>query len=278
MKVEIIGLIAPFALASSLAVAAPINIDSPGGDTGASSFTWQGLEFTLDNQPGAAVNAPHRIEGNSQDEVNFFLEEPGKVSYRAELPMFPGSSTRYSLGFRYGEDVTEATPAFSDLTGFYRRISSGTEIVQQLLAGSDENNDDSVFYGTTGRTAVGGSMANQNFLTNLGFGVDGLFEMRVAPDGTAQTSVTANGVNDSADFEVDLTPGGQPEPFTFNELLLQVESFQDENSFENQFGEAGQKFTFTSANVSQVPVPATWLLLFAGLIGLTIFRRNSSFY
>jgi hypothetical protein len=81
------------------AAAGPIAIDSPGGDTGASSFFWQGLTFTLDDQPGAAVNAPHRVEGSSNGEISFFLEEPGKVSYRAVLPKRT-TVTDYELGFR----------------------------------------------------------------------------------------------------------------------------------------------------------------------------------
>jgi len=253
------GTAAAGTLAATLAAApsaeAAISIDSPGGDTSASSFTWQGLNFTLDNQPGSAVNAPHRVEGTSSGAIDFFLEEPGKVSYRAELPTFEDNPTAYSLGFRYGEDLSASTPAFSNMTGFYRRIDDGTEIVQQMLAGSDAGNSDSVFYGTTGRTAAGGSMSNQKFLTNLGFGVDGLLEMVVSPDGTAETSVFADGVAGSADFSVDLTPDGVPSTFTFAELILQAESFQDDTSFADQFGETGQKFTFTSADVSEVPVP-----------------------
>jgi hypothetical protein len=246
-----------------------ITIDSPGGDTGASSFTWQGLEFTLSDQPGPAVNAPHRVEGDSNGEVSFFLEQPGKVSYRAILSPSTSLPTRYSLGFRYGEDLSGPTPSFSDLTGFFRRLDSGTEIIQQLLAGSDAGNPDSVFYGSTGRTAAGGSMANQAFLTNLGFGVDGTFNMLVDPDGTATSSVTAGGAT-GANFSVDLTPGGSPDPFFFDELLLQVESFQDSASFEDQFGETGQKFTFTSFQSQTVPEPASLVMFGFTGIGLMV--------
>ena len=276
MKLLTMSLATSLTLASSCAMAAAINIDSPGGDTGASSFMWQGLDFTLEDQPEGAVNAPHRVNGDSDSEVSFFLEEPGKVSYRAKLPEFPDNPTSYTLGFKYGEDLTDSTPEFSDLTGFYRRIDSGTEIVQQLLAGSAAGNPGSVFYGTTGRTASGGSMTNQNFLNNLGFGVTGLFEMLVDPDGTAKTSVTEDGVAGSADFTVDLTPGNSPVPFIFDELLLQVESFQGDTSFNDQFGATGQQFTFTSSSVTEVPVPATWLLLAGGLIGLVVAHPRKS--
>jgi hypothetical protein len=252
--------------------AAPINIDSPAGDPttpgfSAPTFTWQGLKFELDGQPGGAVNAPHRVQGDSTDEVSIFLEEPGKVSYRAELPDFGSSALNYALGFRYGDDLTASTPSFSNMTGFYRTIDGGTEIVQQLLAGSDDGNANSVFYGSTGRTAAGGSMQNQAFLNNLGFGVDGLFEMTVLADGTATSSVTAGGTT-GADFSVDLTPSGTPSPFVFDELLLQVESFQDMTSFTSQFGDAGQEFVFTSARIQQVPTPGSMILVVAGLAGL----------
>ena len=257
------------------AAASGISIDSPGGDTGASNFTWQGLDFTLDDQPGPAVNAPHRVAGDSNGEISFFLETPGKVSYRAALPGFANSAVNYALGFRYGDDLTASTPSFSDMTGLYRTIDNGTEIVQQLLAGSDANNLDSVFYGSTGRTAAGGSMANQAFLTSLGFGVDGVFEMTVAPDGTATSSVTAGGTT-GANASVDLTPGGQPSPFGFNELILQVESFQDATSFGQQFGSTGQEFVFTSASVTSVPVPSTIVFIIVGLAGLVGIGRSQA--
>ena len=264
--------------------AAPINFSSPAGDPStpgfsAPSFTWQGLNFTLGEQPGGAVvNAPHSVNGDSNSEISIFLEEPGKVSYRAVLPDFGNSAVNYSLGFRYGDDLSQSTPSFSDLTGFYRTKDSGTEIVQQLLAGSDAGNPDSVFYGSTGRTAAGGPMGNQAFLTNLGFGVNGRFEMTVMPDGTATSSVTAGGTT-GANFSVDLTPGGTPSPFVFNELLLQVESFQDDTSFASQFGSTGQKFVFTSASVQQVPTPSSILLVATGLAGVlagALLRRRRS--
>lgn len=279
MRMTSIGLAVSLALVAPYSLGAEINIDSPGGDTGASSFTWQGLTFVLDDQPGSAENAPHRVAGDSDGEVSLFLEQPGKVSYRAVLPDFTDAPSRYTLGFRYGEDLEQSTPEFSNLTGFYRRLyepeeGDTVEIVQQLLAGSDQGNDNSVFYGTTGRTAAGGSMGNQNFLNELGFGVDGLFEMLVDPDGTASTTVTADGVAGSADFTVNLTPGDEVDPFAFNELLLQVESFQGADSFAQQFGETGQQFTFTSASVSTVPLPATLALFAGGLLGLMAMMRS----
>ena len=259
-------------LAAGVASGQTIGFDSPGGDTGASSFIWQGLEFTLDDQPGSAVNAAHRVEGDSSGELSILLKDPGKVSYKATIALSTSLPTQFDLGFRYGEDLSAPTPAFSDMTGFFRRISGGTEIVQQMLAGSDAANPTSVFYGTTGRTAAGGSMMNQAFLTDLGFGVDGNFSMLVDPDGTADTSVTAAGVSGSADFSVDLTPGGTPDPFTFNEIILQVESFQDATSFEGQFGETGQRFTFTGLSIETVPTPGAAALL--GLGGLAAARRR----
>jgi hypothetical protein len=255
------------------AAAGPIAIDSPGGDTGASAFFWQGLTFTLDDQPGGAVNAPHRVQGDSDGEISFFLEQPGKVSHRAVLPKRT-TVTNYELGFRYGENLTGSTPAFSDLTGVFRRLDGGTEIVQQLLAGSDADNPNSPFYGTTGRTATGGGMGNQAFVNNVGSGADGTFTMTVNPDGTADTAVTAAGRPGSADFSVDLTPQGLgPDPFFFDELLLRVESFQDPTAFDAQFGASGQRFTFTNY-AGPVPEPATLVLLGAGVAGIAGVARR----
>ena len=262
-------------LCSSVAMAAgtAINIDSPGGDTGASSFDWRGLTFVLDNQPGPAVNAEHRVVGDSNGDVSIFLEQPGKVSYRAVLDPSMTKPTEYNLGFRYGEDLSASTPAFSNMTGFFRRLEGGTEIVQQLLAGSDAGNPNSVFYGTTGRTAAGGSMMNQQFLNNVMFGADGNLNMLVDTDGTAETSVTAAGEPGSADFNIDLTPGGTPDPFFFNELILQVESFQGDVSFGDQFGETGQKFTFTNFNARTIPLPHPAAIAGVGL-GVVALRRR----
>lgn len=211
------------------------------------------------------------MEGETDGEISIFLEKPGKVSYRAELDPSKTLPTEYDLGYRYGEHLTKSTPAFSNMTGFFRRIEDGTEIVQQLLAGSDKENKNSVFYGSTGRTADDGDMANQAFLNDLGFGVDGNFNMLVDPDGTATSSVTAGG-STGANFEVDLTPGGTPDPFTFNELILQVE--HQGETFGDQIGDTGQKFTFTSFSSRAVPSPTA---AFGGLMllgGLALRRRR----
>jgi hypothetical protein len=268
---------AALTLLASPALAQPINITSPGGAgvNGTQSFVWQGLTFTLNDQPSGAPTSAHRVSGTSTGELDFFLEEPGTVSYRAAITPSTSLPTDFSLGFRYGEDLSASTPSFSNLNTLFRRLDSGNEITQQLLAGSDASNPDSVFYGSTGRSAgETGGLNNQAFLTNVGFGVDGRFDMRVFPStGDAETSVTATGVAGSADFTRDMTPGMTgPNPFTFGEIILQVQSFQDATSFASQFGSTGQQFTYTDLSIVTIPAPGAAAMI--GLAGLAGVRRR----
>jgi hypothetical protein len=268
---------AAIALSAGAAFGQAINISSPGGTgvNGSQSFVWQGLTFTLNDQPSGAPTSAHRVSGTSTGEIDFFLEEPGTVSYRATISPSTTLPTDFSLGFRYGEDLTASTPSFSNLNTLFRRIDSGNEITQQLLAGSDISNPNSVFYGSTGRAAnETGGLNNQAFLNNVPLGTDGLFEMRVFPStGDAATSVTAAGVMGSADFTRDMNAAGlSPDPFTFNEIILQVQSFQDSTSFGQQFGQTGQKFTYTNLDIVTVPTPGAAGLL--GIAGIAATRRR----
>ena len=60
------------------AIAAPISVPSQStGDPGANppSFAWQGLEFPLQSQPGSKESAAHRVDGQSDGNLNITIEE-----------------------------------------------------------------------------------------------------------------------------------------------------------------------------------------------------------
>ena len=252
---------------ASPALATPINIDWETTDTNTPSFTWQGQTFTM--QTGTVgTDANHRIVGDSNGQVDFFLEEPGKVSYKTTLPNISQNPTGHSLGFIYGSDLSQATPSFSNLQGYYQNASSSPNVVSQLLVGSDAFNNNSPFAGTILTDAAGSN--TQGFLNNTPYGNEGLFEMDVFDDGNVETTVTMNGVNGSADVDDDLTPSNSISPFRFPSLILQVESFQGATSFSNQFGTTGQKFSYTSLSV---PEPASAALLAFGSLALLRRRR-----
>lgn len=261
-------------LSAGTVAAAPINIDFSGGQASdpVPGFTWQGFDFELDNQPNENPTAAHRVSGAGSGELDFSLEQPGQVTYKAEIPesqQFSGGQS-FNIGTRYGADLAEPTSGFSFIQPFLRNLDVGNpNTAASLLSGSDGGNPNSPFTGVQLRQSDQGSggFDNNAFVDNVDFGSESLYEVILGPEGSTDASVTIDG--ESADLSLDLTPGDS-DPFAFTELLLQVGSFQSEDDFNSQFGERGQEFTFTSASVepSQVPAPATLPLMLTALGGL----------
>ncbi len=133
-------LAAGLTLAAAQVGAAPISIDFSGGDPPpGESFTWQGLEFSLDPQPGGSVNPAHRVVGDSEGAIDIFLEEPGKVTYKAQLAEPTKSLQRVDIDWVYGAGLDDSTPAFSFIQPFLRTFDgSGPSTAVEGLGGSDE--------------------------------------------------------------------------------------------------------------------------------------------
>ncbi|SDG17059.1 hypothetical protein SAMN05216241_10692 [Limimonas halophila] len=234
-------------------------IDYDGGEVGqnAPSFEWEGQTFTLDSQPSERVTAAHRVERTPNGEIEIHLEEgastdvgaSAKASYRTDLPDF----TRASLGFEYGGDLAESTPTFSNMQGFFRRdpatrdADSPEEAVKaQLLVGSDAGNPNSPFAGSLLRDRNG--QETGDFVDNADFPTSGRFNLVTQEDGRVNTGVTVPG-SGAATENRDLDPADEIDDFELEQLLLQVETFQDDASFQNQFGDDGQQFTYTDLKI-----------------------------
>jgi hypothetical protein len=259
-----------FLVAASPLVAAPISIDWEVGD-GKTSFNWQGRTWTLQT---STTNADHRVTGDSDGQVDFFMEESSssgaKVSYSTDLAPSDVLPTEYSLGYIYGSDLASSTPSFSWLEGFLQGPGSSDPSKDQLLVGSDEDNSDSPFAGAIMRDYEG--TENSEYLVNTPFGNEGLFTVRSHLDGKATSDVSMTGHPNDVHLTMDLTPTGTPDPYNFDTLLLQMGSYQDSTSFGSQFGATGQQFSFTELSIETVPEPGMTFLL--GLCGLAFLARR----
>ena len=258
--------------------AAPISISSqPTGDPGtnAPSFTWQGLEFTLQSQPGPQESAAHRVQGQSDGDLNITLEEgatsqnsgnvgSAKVTYGTNLP----EASHFKLGF---EQLDTETTAFANLQGFFRNPAGVNGTVAQLLVGTDSTNAGSPFAGVNTRSEGESSFQENEFVDNTGLDAPGQFVLDTKPDGT--TSGTVRIDNRSTNVTRDLSTLSN---FRFDELLLQVETFQQDTDFQSTFSN-GQTFTYTSATV---PTPGSLALLAFALISVlglgAVMRRATA--
>jgi len=261
--------------AISPVTAEPISISSQStGDPGANppSFTWQGLDFTLQNQPGPKESAAHRVSGQSDGDLNITLEEgkstatgsSAKVTYGTSLP----EASHFKLGF---EQLDNEADDFANLQGFFRDFAgSDNNTVVQLLVGTDSGNLNSPFAGLNTRSQSESSFQGNKFVNNTPDGAPGGFELDTNSDGTTSGTVRIDGR--SANVTRDLSPSSN---FAFDELLLQVETFQPDSEFQSTFAN-GQTFTYTSATV---PVPRSLTLLavaLGSLAGIRAFRRQSA--
>lgn len=240
------------------AAAAPISIDVGNGlPSDPPQFTWQGLTFELQNQPGSRVSADHRVEGDTEGNLDIILEEgqseatgpSSKVTYGTS---FSGAS-HFKLGF---EQLSEETSTFSNLQGYFRRPDEGQATVVQLLVGVDTGNPGSPFAGLNTRADNETGFPVNDFVDNTPLEASGHFQMDTQPDGTTTAQVDIDGRQ--ARIERDMSTLTD---FEFTELLLQVETFQSDSEFQSQFPE-GQTFTYT--NVA-VPGPMSAAMFAVGL-------------
>lgn len=89
-------------LTTNHAAAAPISVDPGNGDTG-DTFSWRGVDFTLQGQPAGRTSADHRVEGDTNGALRIILEEgqssatgsSAKVTYAATVSGFDF----FKLGF-----------------------------------------------------------------------------------------------------------------------------------------------------------------------------------
>jgi len=282
---------APLALSGGSVATAQL-VDYDGGPVGsnAPSFNWEGFEFTLNSQPTQdQATAAHRVVEQSDGSIDIFLEESfqgddndnlpsrRKVTYKTNLPDADGKPVRNQVDFQYGEDLSEATPSFSFAQPFYRTSDGNPPSTAVApLSGSAEGNENAdgdpapVFTGISGRAANfsgSGGFDQNTFIDNHDLGDVASFSMLTQPDGQLDADIEVASMMKGLDF--DLTPNGEVSPFQFNELLLQAGSFQSDSSFQGQFGDTGQKFSFLSASSTVVPLPGSaWAgLSLLGVLG-----------
>jgi hypothetical protein len=271
------------AVFASMGSAHAISVDWSSGDPTASnpgpSFIWQGLEFTLNGEPGPSETADHRVTGDSTGQIDFFLKEPGLATYKADLPDFGSAGAINSLSWIYGEDLNSPTSSFSFVQGLFRKleptkIGSEREITLGALAGSSpQDSSASPFNGVNGRASnEGGGLTNIAFNDAGDYGAEATLDFTSASNGQVNGTVSVDNTtqpDQSVSFSKNFEPTGDIRPFQFDELLLQVGSFQSTNDFNNQFGRTGQKFSFTGASTKAVPLPTSaWMgLSLLGLIG-----------
>jgi len=169
-------------------------INWAGGDPGKKppSFTFNGIKFELDSQPGSNETAEHEVVRTAGG-IELQLEEGAadgtfstnaKVTYTANLP---DTAKNVSLGYTYGQTLSGPTPTFSNLQAFFRRDpvkrkpnSPAGAVKSQFLVGSDVGNTDSAFAGNIAR------QFNQNqekakFVTNAGYPTSGNFQLNQEP-------------------------------------------------------------------------------------------------
>jgi hypothetical protein len=270
------------AVCGSLLVSGPalagsqlVNYSGGAVGSGAPSFSWQGFDFTLNSQPSGSTTAAHRVVQQSDGSIDIFLEEStsgqNKVTYKTDLPDVGGRPALNTVDFQYGDDLSSSTPSYSFAQPFYRTFDgNGISTAVAPQSGSDQGNANSPFTGVQGRAADypgSGGFGQSDYVNNHQLGAEASFSMLTQPNGEVDASVSVPSGTAGLDF--DLTPGGSVEPFQFNELLLQAGSFQDSTSFQNQFGDTGQKFSFLSVSSKAVPLPTSaWMgLSLLGLIG-----------
>ena len=178
--------IAVFLAGTGMAMAAPISVGVPAGNPPLGSppttpsFTWQGFVFELDGQPSGGTSAAHRVAGDSTGELSFFLEEPGKVTYKTTGLATSAPRQDIRIGTRYGEDLSAPTSAFSYVQPFLRTLQPDPDksIAVSLLSGSDANNPDSPFTGIQARDADrgAGGFGSNAFIPEVAFGGESLYQ------------------------------------------------------------------------------------------------------
>ena len=264
-------------LASALSApvaAAPIDFSVSSGDPepgAAPGFTWQGLDFVLDPQPGGSTTAAHAVAGDPDGKLDITLNAPGKVTYRAQLPELGGGPAGYRIDYQYGADLETSTPGFTFVQPFLRTFDGSAPTTALAgLYGSDQSNPGSPFTGVQGRPdTFGGSsgFSDTAFLDNVVLGDISTLDVTTNPDGMIDAIVSQNGA--STGISANFTQGTDA-PFFFEELLLQVGG---------DFGDAEfQPFTVSyldaEIGAQSVPIPASLLMLGAGLMGLGALRRR----
>ena len=236
-----------------------IDYDGPAGGA-APSFTLDGIRFTLDAQPGGQATPEHEVVRTAEGGVEIRLQEGAadptfatnaKVTYAADLPE---TTKRVGLDYSYGEDLDRPTPSFSNQQAFFRRDpdardpdSSAGAVKSQFLIGSDAANPNSAFAGNIARQFNDGT--TDAFVNNAGYPTSGQLNLVQHDDGRVQTTTVAEGAG-AVTNNVDLDPEDAIDDFALDQLLLQAETFQDDASFQAQFGDAGQAFGFADLQVT----------------------------